>query len=269
MKAQARDVTPQSAPSRIADAAASRSTRAATSRGGMRGVEAARRARDWLARFRALLDARRLALVGGAVLAAWGFGNAGYVHAKASLAQHLLRHALDRTLVSGEPARPWPWADTWPVARLSVPRLEQDQVVLVGASGRTLAFGPALSTGGAMPGREGLAVVSGHRDTHFAFLRDLVLGDRVWLETAEGRYAYRIDRFDVVDARTAELPTAVDGTKLALVTCYPFDAVVPGGPLRYVASATLVASATSRVSPADADAGVTFLEPVSARLASR
>ena len=29
--------------------------------------------------------------------------------------------------------KPWPWADTWPVARLVVPSLGIDQIVLEGA----------------------------------------------------------------------------------------------------------------------------------------
>ena len=65
-----------------------------------------------------------------------------WIPAKAALAQALLEAAWQRTTEMGERVRPWPWADTWPVARLTVPRLNTSWIVLSGSSGRTLAFGP-------------------------------------------------------------------------------------------------------------------------------
>ena len=44
-----------------------------------------------------------------------------WIPVKAALAQVLLDNAWRETLYSGQPLKPWPWADTWPVARLSVP----------------------------------------------------------------------------------------------------------------------------------------------------
>jgi sortase A len=131
-----------------------------------------------------------------------------------------------------------------------VPRLAVDQIVLAGASGRTLAFGPALAPAGAAIGAEGAAVLSGHRDTHFAFLRELVAGDRVWLDTPQGRFAYVVEQAAVVDARRARLATAGEGARLVLVTCWPFDAVEPGGPWRYVVEARLAGSAATGTGPA-------------------
>jgi sortase A len=206
-------------------------------------AKVANRQREWLSRVGRVLGSRRVTLALGTLLAVVGFGGAGYVEAKAQVAQVLLRNAWQRTLDSGHPSRPWPWADTRPVARLWVPRLAIDQIVLTGASGRTLAFGPALSTGAAMPGDIGNAIVSGHRDTHFQFLQYLSTGDRVWLETQHGRYAYAITGAEVVDSRYVELSTHAEDARLTLVTCYPFNAVVPGGPLRYVVSARLVTKA--------------------------
>ena len=201
----------------------------------------------WQARVRRVLAGRRSALLAGALLAAYGLGGSGYIHAKATLAQWLLRSAWERTLAHGVASKPWPWADLWPVAVLEVPRLRQRRFVLDGASGRTLAFGPGLSPGARRPGERGRVVVSGHRDTHFAFLRQLEVGDRVWLADGRGRHAYEIVRFDIADARIERIAIEADDARLALVTCYPFDALTPGGPLRYVAEARLVASAA----PAD------------------
>jgi len=43
---------------------------------------------------------------------------------------------------------------------------------------------------------------------------------------------------EIADARTTDLRLD-DGTSLVLVTCYPFDAIDAGGPLRYVVTAVV------------------------------
>jgi len=77
-------------------------------------------------------------------------------------------------------------------------------------------------------------MISGHRDTHFAFLKDLKPGDRLDLQTAENIMHYRVDDFQIVDSRTFSLAADSDEQSLLLVTCYPFDAIAPGSPLRYL-----------------------------------
>ena len=42
-----------------------------------------------------------------------------WIPAKAALAQVLLERAFERSVATGRPVKPWPWADTWP-ALLSV-----------------------------------------------------------------------------------------------------------------------------------------------------
>lgn len=170
-------------------------------------------------------------LVAGSVCLAWGL----YLPAKAFAARLLLDRAWARTLETGEIERPWPWAETWPVARLEAPGLEPGAVVLAGAEGASLAFAPGHVEGTAPPGRRGNTVLGGHRDTTFAFLERLKPGDQLRLETPEGeRILYRVtDGLVVHENETGVLePTPVD--TLTLVTCYPFDAYRPGGPLRYV-----------------------------------
>ena len=185
---------------------------------------------------------RRLALGAAAALLAlglWQVSEAGWIHAKAGLAQHLLERAWARSTQGERQARPWPWSDTWPVARLRVPRLGIDLIVLAGASGRTLAFGPGHHDGTALPGAEaGNAVISGHRDTHFRFLKDLAPGDALRVQRPDGGWRdYRVIGAEVIDARQARLAPDDGRPLLSLVTCYPFDALIPGGPLRYVVTA--------------------------------
>jgi sortase A len=175
----------------------------------------------------------------GLMALAVGFGAAGgRIYVKAWLAQRLLHRAWAATQAGGGPIKPWPWADTWPVARLTMPGRGVDLIVLADTSGRSMAFAPGHVPGSAPPGAPGNTVLSGHRDTQFRFLKDLAPGDRVRLETADGaRHDYAVTDTLVVDARDVEILWDAGDARLTLVTCFPFDAVVPGGPLRYVVRA--------------------------------
>jgi len=168
---------------------------------------------------------------------AWQVSGAVWIHGKALVAQMLLERGWNARLAGqdGNAAKPWPWADTAPIGRLHVPRLKINQVILAGASGRTLAFGPGHLSGTALPGSRGHSIVSGHRDTHFTFLRDLIPDDEVHIQRSDGKTViYRVTGHQVVDARLATFTDTPDRSTLTLVTCYPFDALDTSGPLRYV-----------------------------------
>ena len=184
---------------------------------------------------------RRVAGTSSVVLlyaAAVLFGHGAWIYAKASLAQVLLSRAWARTVHTGRPAAPWPWADTWPIARLRAPGLAKGVIVLAGSSGRTLAFGPGHLDGTALPGQAGNCVLSAHRDTQFAFLKSVAVGDFIELETPDGRrHAYRVTDRRVTKANDVALLAPTPDPMLTLVTCYPFDAIRPGGPLRFVVRA--------------------------------
>jgi sortase A len=163
--------------------------------------------------------------------------NGSWIHIKAQVAQWLLQDAWQKTQQDGGIHKPWKWADHWPVARLMVAHLQVDQVVLEGDSGNVLAFAPGHNARSASPGSHGTIVISGHRDTHFSFLRHLQPGQMVELQTPSGKRRYRISGSQVVDVNTTRINVGSGINQLLLVTCYPFDAVVAGGPLRYVATA--------------------------------
>jgi len=177
-----------------------------------------------------------LLLLAGLVL----FGNGAYMKAKASLAQILLAHAWDRTLDGDTGARPWPWADITPAARLEYPRLHAATIVLDGTSGQALAFGPGRMHGSAAPGQPGLTLLAGHRDSHFAFLQHARPGDALTLTGPDGvAHSYRLTETRIVDASASGLIPGGNGpATLALTTCYPFGALTPT-PQRFVALATL------------------------------
>jgi sortase A len=158
-----------------------------------------------------------------------------WIQIKAVVAQELLERSWEQTLEHGSPIQPWPWADHWPVAQLILPRAKSEFIVLSGDSGSSLAFAPGWNTKSAKPGEQGVTVISGHRDTHFKLLKDTAIGDLIEVVTPQGEAVnYQIKTIDVVDSRVATINTEQPGQTLVLVTCYPFDAVVAGGSLRYV-----------------------------------
>jgi sortase A len=171
----------------------------------------------------------------------WQLGQGAYIPAKAWLAQELMQRAWTRTGLGEKRATPWPWADTWPVARLTARSGEIDLIVLAGGSGRTLAFGPGHLSASAMPGEMGNTVIAGHRDTHFRFLEDLKAGELLSVESSKGvRHLYRVVATDIVDSRKGSLLLDTDSAILSLVTCYPFHTRETGGPLRYVVTASML-----------------------------
>jgi sortase A len=156
---------------------------------------------------------------------------------KAVAAQLLLERAFDRSLLLHRPQKPWPWADMTPVARIRVPRLGVDRIVLSTGSGQAMAFGPTLLPGGARLGQPGITVIAAHRDTHFRFLHALHVGDVIVVESIDGRIRrYRMSGSEIVRWDRFAIPDDASTNQLALSTCYPFDAI-RHGPLRYVALA--------------------------------
>ena len=159
----------------------------------------------------------------------------GYLKAKAMLAQYLLDDAWAKSVADGGTVKPWPWADTWPVARITVPDLDVDLVVLEGASGQALAFGPDRVETLAKLGAPGTAVIAGHRDSHFAFLEDIRQGHDIWLETRDGKkHRYAVMGMQAIETATVTLNHSEDTSRLVLVTCYPFDGMVAGSEPRYL-----------------------------------
>ena len=158
-----------------------------------------------------------------------------YIHAKAAFAQELLERAWGETLEDGTAHKAWSWADTWPVARLAFPQYDVDLVVLEGASGEALAFGPGRMSAFARLGEPGTAIIAAHRDTHFRFLEKIRTGDEFWIETKDGtRHRYAVVDIAILDSRVESIRDDQAQSTLVLLTCYPFDSLTAGGPLRYL-----------------------------------
>ncbi|GAB4537443.1 MAG: class GN sortase [Parvularculaceae bacterium] len=179
-------------------------------------------------------------LTGAAMLA-----YASYMPAKAALAQILLQRAWTEAQ-AGRDARPWPWADATAIAEIRAPRLGKRQIVLSAASGEAMAFAPGHMRATPLPGDPGVSIIAAHRDTHFRFLRNLQIGDLLEVSRDGRIIAFRVTELRVVRWDRSGIDAAAPGRRLALVTCYPFDAVARG-PLRYV---VIGESAAQRPNPA-------------------
>ncbi len=177
-------------------------------------------------------------LVAGACLT----GRALYLHAKAELASVLIRRAWEQTLQSGRPHAPWSWADTYPIARLRIPHLGYDEIVLEGATPRTLAFGPARLLSGAGLGEAGNLVLAGHRTSWFEPLQAIAQGDTIdleWFDSRSGglhQRTYTVTMIRVVDPQDVGLLAPTSEDTLTLITCYPFGRG-PRSPQRFIVRA--------------------------------
>ncbi|MDP3737413.1 MAG: class GN sortase [Hyphomonadaceae bacterium] len=183
-------------------------------------------------------------LVAGALIAA----QALFIPAKAQVAQALMANAWEHQLSTGDPARPWPWADFTPAAKLAFPAQRKAVLALTDAAGESLAFGPTLMAASVAPGDPGVAVFAAHRDTHFAFLGDVKPGDMIDVSTSRGSHTFKVTGSEVVRWDESGIHPKDGGSpRIALVTCWPLDAKAHG-PMRYVVWAELATNSPAQPS---------------------
>jgi sortase A len=183
------------------------------------------------------MRASTVALVGLTWLGLFQAASAAVIPAKAVVAQVLLERAFDDSLANHRPTKPWPWADMAPIAKVSIPRLGFEAVVLDKGSGQAMAFGPSLVPGTAEPGESGTSVIAAHRDTHFRALKDIRAGDLIEVEDLHGKTTrYRVATMSVTRWDRFAVSSDRSQARLALVTCFPFGGQTRG-PLRYIVHA--------------------------------
>lgn len=191
-----------------------------------------------------IIMTRRVLLIILLAFSCFSWGHSAWIYSKAIAAQWLIEHAWNTQLESGHTQPPWPWADTQPIARLTVKNqiINEDLYVLAGSHGSSLAFGPGHIDGTAQPGEHGTTVLSGHRDTHFHFLENISINDTLSLQDTNGRWHnYRVHSQHIISTDDGPWHVATDEQQLHLITCYPFNATIPGGKLRHVTIAEKLA----------------------------
>lgn len=126
-----------------------------------------------------------------------------------------------------------------PLALLKIARLNLVAPVFPGTDAITLNRGLGVVEGTALPGQAGNVALSGHRDSFFRPLKDIVVGDSIELQTPTGAQRFQVEDIRIVDPLDVSVLEPTDSTVLTLITCYPFY-YVGFAPDRYVVRATLV-----------------------------
>ncbi|WP_444997231.1 class GN sortase [Aliikangiella sp. IMCC44359] len=175
-----------------------------------------------------------------------GVAEKGYYQVKAEVAQTLLEKAWQNSKrETSQNFKPWPWADVWPILKLSLLKSTQQKsnnvsasfIVLSDTSGESLAFGPGLLTANILPGDFGNSLIAAHRDTHFSHLADVNINDLIKIELKDGSLLYfKVDELLIVDSNVTKPIVDLDEKRITLVTCYPFDVNVTNTPLRLLVS---------------------------------
>lgn len=135
-----------------------------------------------------------------------------------------------------------------PVARLSIPRLDLDEVVFEGVDDEALNAGPGHLPGSAFPGEPGNAIISGHRDRHFTRLGDIRVGDTLVTESGMHHERWVVIAKRVVDADMPALFRSPTPT-LTLTTCWPIR-YMGTAPMRLLVTAKPIQSTDSFASAA-------------------
>lgn len=179
-------------------------------------------------------------LVGGLSVVGW----TGSVYARGWLAQErarsdwearLARAAVEkgRATLSGDSARAP--VEGSPVARLLIPKIGLDDIVLEGVKEPTLNGGPGHLPGSVLPGANGNAIVSAHRDRHFRRLGELAVGDTIVTQTEQTTTTWVVRSRKVVERTVPALYSAAAPT-LTLTTCWPIG-YLGGAPERLIIKA--------------------------------
>ncbi len=189
--------------------------------------------------------------IAGALLLSFSFGRyvsgaldadrarAAWESAEAKSTLALARSATQRTgareaVVAGAP-----------VARLVIPRLALDEIVLEGVGDDQLNAEPGHMTGTAFPGEPGNAVISAHRDRHFNHLDAISVGDTITTESGTLKKTWVVVGKRIVGKNEPALFPSKDPT-LTLTTCWPIRYVGPA-PERLIVTAKPLAAPSTRI----------------------
>ena len=124
-------------------------------------------------------------------------------------------------------------------ATLSIDSVSLEVPILQGEGNTELRKGAGHYVLSLLPGEGGNIVLSGHRETAFYGLKDVVLGDQVTVETDYGTYIYQISDIYITTPDDVTPTEPTDKERLTMYTCYLFIKYGPT-PERYVVVAALI-----------------------------
>lgn len=112
------------------------------------------------------------------------------------------------------------------VARLEIPRIGADDIVVAGVSKGDLKKGPGHYPETPMPGQLGNSAIAGHRTTYgqpFFDIGEVEYGDELIVTTLAGRFVYRVTDQQIVSPSDYHVVATTDPTRatLTLTSCHP------------------------------------------------
>jgi|SRR5581483_1620314 len=127
------------------------------------------------------------------------------------------------------------------LTRVIVPKINLDAIVVEGASRKDLSDGPGHMKQTATPGEVGNAVITGHRDTFFRHIYELVKGDQIQIRRNGRVFTYQVTGKRIVMPEDLSVIKPTTDPQLTLITCYPTYYIGPA-PKRLVVFSKLVDS---------------------------
>lgn len=166
----------------------------------------------------------QLIILVGTLITLMCLSQLSWVYLKAYAAKLLIAQAWQQSLVDGQPHRPWPWADTYPIATLSIG--DETQFILANASMRNLAFGVNADSG-QTPAQFDATIdtqrhpvnLFGHNDTHFKNVHLLDINDAIVIQTLSKHRRYVINHKAYIHEHALSLNETSQQGQIRLITC--------------------------------------------------
>jgi sortase A len=130
----------------------------------------------------------------------------------------------DTTTTSTPGPPPPPPAEGDAVARLQIPAIGVDKIVVSGVEVADLKRGPGHYPDSPLPGQPGNAAIAGHRTTYgapFNRIDELVEGDEILVTTLQGSFRYEVRTQLIVSPDQVEVLEDFGDDRLTLTACHP------------------------------------------------
>jgi sortase A len=119
---------------------------------------------------------------------------------------------------------PPPTAEGDAMARIRIPDIGVDKIVVEGVQVSDLKRGPGHYPDSPLPGQPGNAAIAGHRTTYgapFNRIDELVEGDEILVTTAQGAFRYVVREQLIVSPDQVEVLANFGDDRLTLTACHP------------------------------------------------
>lgn len=125
------------------------------------------------------------------------------------------------------------------VGKIIEPNTNKQIPIIMGATEENLLGGATLYDNGVLPGDKGTAIILGHRETTFGFLKNIKKSDIIEVQTLNNLYKFKVRKTYITTPEDESILAQGEGPSMTLVTCYPFK-YVGSAPERFIVKLDLV-----------------------------